>query len=83
MSTTTLLEVVKNYATENYTNGWDVVLETLEDQQIEKIIGTATTEMGAKRNVSRWLKGKVDTPPTRYELDNPEPPADLVRLLSI
>ena len=42
-----LVRYVKQYALDNYENGWDTVVECYSDEDIAKIIGKATTERGA------------------------------------
>lgn len=43
-----LLNEIKAYAKENYSKGWDVILETVSDDDILREIGNATTLRGAK-----------------------------------
>jgi hypothetical protein len=50
--TADLVAFIKQYATENYErDGWDVVVETYEDQQIADELGWCTTEAGAIRKM--------------------------------
>ncbi len=79
-----LVGAVKDYALENYSNGWDVVVETLSDDEIADVIAKATTVMGAKRAMSRHI-----TPRNDYkrdirgyaDLDDNGVPQDLVNML--
>lgn len=49
---TTVLEQVKAYALEHYTDGgWDVIVETFEDDELAEAIGRATTLKGALRKL--------------------------------
>lgn len=44
MEMTALVEAVKEHAQKNYnTGGWDYVIETYEDEEIEEVIAGATT----------------------------------------
>lgn len=40
---TELVEQVKQYAMDHYTDGWDVVAECYDDPKIAEMIGRATT----------------------------------------
>lgn len=42
-----LIAAVRTHATENYGNGWDVVVECYDDEQIAEVIGRARTTVGA------------------------------------
>jgi hypothetical protein len=51
----------------NDTDEAGYVVAVSEDKQIEALVVRADTVMGAKRIMSRWLQGKIPTPPTNYE----------------
>jgi len=50
-----LIEAVKDYASLKYDAGWDVVVETMSDDDIAEVIKGSTTVMGAKRAMSRHI----------------------------
>lgn len=52
MDKTGLVEAVKAHAIKNYEkDGWDVLIECYEDEQIAGMIGKARTEAGAIKKV--------------------------------
>lgn len=46
-TTAELVKHVKAHALRNYERGWDTVVECYSDEDIAKVIGSATTERGA------------------------------------
>jgi hypothetical protein len=55
-----LVEAVKEYAAANYNkDGWDYIVETYDDAQIDKAIGQARTANGAIKKV-RWVATLLD-----------------------
>lgn len=52
-----LVREVKHYADTHYNQGWDIVLETMEDRDILETIGRARTTDGALRNMyTKYIK---------------------------
>jgi hypothetical protein len=51
-----LVNHVKAYATERYTKGWDVVIETMTDEEIAAQIEGAKTTAGAVRKMAATVK---------------------------
>ena len=47
-----LVEAVKAHALKNYERGWDLVVETMSDEDITEHIGRATTVEGALDKLS-------------------------------
>lgn len=58
-----LTKLVKEYAArpENYSKGWDIVLETMTDEDIGNVVNKANTEMGAKRLMARHIRPYNET----------------------
>ena len=50
--TSTLIDAVKTHANACYTQGWDEVVECLDDYELLELIGEATTPVEAIRNVA-------------------------------
>jgi hypothetical protein len=69
-----IVEEIKSYAsqTEQYTKGWDVVVETLSDEQIAVLTGKTADFKGAKKRVAKWVrtdpKFLMTLPANFYEL---------------
>jgi hypothetical protein len=65
-----IVDEIKRYAAgDAYEKGWDVVIETLSDQQIAILTGKTATFAGAKR-VARWVRSEpksLATLPTNFE----------------
>lgn len=57
-----LVKRVKEYANESdhYSNGWDVIVETFTDREIEDEIKGATTLKGAVRKLKPLVQGRSD-----------------------
>lgn len=55
-----LIAHVKNHALANYENGWDIVIEAWDDEEIAETIGYATTEKGAVAKVWKELRPLVE-----------------------
>ena len=58
--TKSLVDAVKKHARANYNKGWDIVIETMGNVDIDRAIGSATTEAGAIRNVARLVNIKKE-----------------------
>jgi len=57
MDTKDLIKAVRAHANANYENGgWDILVECMDDEEIARDIGTATTPAQAIKNVGRSLK---------------------------
>jgi len=54
-----LLEIVKAHAVANYDKGWDILVETMSDDEVLKLIGRSTTDYGAIRLVWKKLRPVV------------------------
>jgi hypothetical protein len=54
-STSSLITAVKDHASACYSQGWDEVLETLDDYEILELIGNARTPAGAIRKVAEYF----------------------------
>jgi hypothetical protein len=66
-----IVEEIKYYANgDGYSKGWDVVVETLSDEQIAVLTGKTADFKGAKRRVARWVNcdPKLNLPENFYEL---------------
>jgi hypothetical protein len=50
------LQAVKEHAKANYNQGWDLVADTMSDQDILEAITGTTTRYGAIERLSRQLK---------------------------
>lgn len=55
-----LTKIVKDYAKAHYNEGWDIVIETMTDEEIGKVVNKANTAMGAKRLMSRHIRLYVE-----------------------
>jgi hypothetical protein len=52
-----IVEEIKRYAEgDAYTKGWDVVVETLSDNQIAILTGKTADFAGAKKRVAKWVR---------------------------
>jgi len=58
----TLLQSVKDHALKNYSKGWDVLVECVDDAEIAADIGDATTPEEAIRNVAeaQYLEAHIE-----------------------
>lgn len=60
MNRQSLIDAVRRYAEEHYCeNGWDIIAETFDDEELAEAIGRARTERGAIRKVAEHA-GLVD-----------------------
>lgn len=56
MTCTELIAKVREYALANYEQGWDVVVETYEDDEIAKVIGKVRTVQGAVDRMAKAIE---------------------------
>lgn len=59
ITTARLVDAVKAHATDNYEAGWDVVVETMTDEDIAERIGRARTTTGAIAKVAELVNVQV------------------------
>jgi hypothetical protein len=51
-----IVDEIKDFANgAGYTKGWDVVVETLNDNQIAVLTGKTANFAGAKKRVAKWV----------------------------
>ena len=55
-----MIKAVRDYALEYYNEGWDIVIESWEDEDIAKTIVGAKSEKGAIRKVWHVVKELID-----------------------
>ena len=55
-----ILAAVKKYATENYEQGWDIVVETFTDEEIIEAVGAARSGAGAIRKLQELVTNFAD-----------------------
>jgi hypothetical protein len=59
-SMTEMIAAVREYALANYEKGWDVVVETMSDQDLRQAIGRCGTVQGAIRSVWAEIASYVE-----------------------
>jgi tRNA U55 pseudouridine synthase TruB len=57
-----LTKIIKEYARQpkQYQAGWDIVVETMTDEEIGQVVNKANTDMGAKRLMSRHIRPLIE-----------------------
>ena len=55
-----MIKAVRDYALEYYNEGWDIVIESWEDEDIAKTIVGAKSEKGAIRKVWHVVSEQID-----------------------